>query len=86
MRHRAAPGDLPVLPRSRPKLWLACWQGRLPAEILPTRDREDLVWHLVDAGWTDRQIAEHTCMTEYTAARIRARLGLVGNEPARKVA
>jgi hypothetical protein len=54
--------------------------------VLTTRDREDLVWLLVEAGWTDAQIAQHTCLTVYTTARIRTRLGLVGNEPAREVA
>jgi hypothetical protein len=78
--HRATPGDLPVPPRSRRELWLACWQGRLPAEVLHTKDREDLVWHLVSAGWSDLQIAQHTCMTEYTTARIRTRLELAPND------
>jgi hypothetical protein len=54
--------------------------------VLSTRDREDLVWHLVENGWTDREIAQHTCMTEYTTARIRARLEITANEPARGVA
>lgn len=84
--HRPAPTEVPPAPRSGRHLWLACWNGQLPAEVLSTRDREDLVWHLVDRGWTDREIAEHTCMTEYTTARIRTRLGLAGNEPAREVA
>jgi hypothetical protein len=78
--HRAAPSSLPPVPRSRRALWLACWEGRLPAEILHPRDREDIVWHLVGHGWTDREIAEHTRMTEYTTARIRARLGLAPNK------
>jgi hypothetical protein len=78
--HRAAPGDLPAPPRSRRELWLACWQGRLPAEVLPTKDREDLVWQLVTAGWSDLQIAQHTCMTVYTTARIRDHLGLGPND------
>lgn len=83
---RHPPIELPIAPRSRGQLWLACWQGRLPAEVLHTRDREDLVWHLVTAGWSDRQVAQHTCMTVYTTVRIRTRLGMVGNEPAREVA
>lgn len=87
MDHRPAPDEVvPIVPRSRRALWLACWEGRLPAEVLHPRDREDLVWHLHQRRWTDREIAEHTCMTEYTTARIRTRLGLVGNEPAREVA
>lgn len=81
MDHRPPPVDtVPLVPRSRRALWLACWEGRLPAEVLHTRDREDLVWHLVDRGWTDREIAEHTCMTEYTTARIRTRLELEANQ------
>jgi hypothetical protein len=78
--HRAAPSSLPPVPRSRRWLWLACWDGRLPAEMLHSRDREDLVWHLVAAGWSDRQIAEHTRMTDYTTARIRSRLELPAND------
>jgi hypothetical protein len=81
MTHRLPPAEVPPVPRSGRRLWLACWNGQLPAEVLSTRDREDLVWHFVDAGWTDRQIAEHTCMTEYTTARIRVRLGLEVNGP-----
>jgi hypothetical protein len=80
--HRPAPNEeVPIVPRSRRALWLACWEGRLPAEVLDTRDREDLVWHLHQRRWTDREIAEHTCMTEYTTARIRTRLELGVNEP-----
>jgi hypothetical protein len=52
----------------------------VPAEVLPTRDREDLVWHLHERGWTDDEIAEHTFMTLYTTARIRARLGLAPHQ------
>lgn len=82
MRHqRSAPSVVPPAPRSGRRLWLACWNGQLPAEVLSTRDREDLVWHLVENGWTDREIAQHTCMTEYTTARIRTRLELEANSP-----
>lgn len=64
-------------PRSGARLWRQCVAGNEPAEALPTRDREDLVWHLVhDLGWTDDEIAQHTRMTSYTTARIRRRLGL----------
>lgn len=77
---RRRPIAVPPVPRSNSRLWLACWEGRLPAEILPTLDREDLVWGLAEAGWTDREIALHTCMTVYTTARIRARLGLKMND------
>jgi hypothetical protein len=64
-------------PRSGARLWRRCVAGNEPAEALPTRDREDLIWHPVhDLGWTDREVAEHTRMTEYTTARIRNHLGL----------
>lgn len=75
MDHRPAPHEeVPIVPRSRRALWLACWEGREPAERLDSRDREDLVWHLVQRGWTDLEIAEHTCMTLYTTVRIKHRL------------
>jgi hypothetical protein len=54
----------------------------MPAEALPTKDREDLVYHLVAAGWSDLQIAIHTHMTVYTAVRIRERLELPANPAA----
>jgi hypothetical protein len=62
-------------------LWLRCWEGLEPAESLPTRDREDLLWDLVhERGWTDREVADHTRLTDYTVCRIRERLGLPANE------
>ncbi|WP_027944245.1 hypothetical protein [Amycolatopsis taiwanensis] len=61
--------------------WEAACAGELPAEALSTRDREDLVWHLHELGWTDVQIAEHTRMSTYTAARIRDCLGLAPHQP-----
>lgn len=57
-----------------------CLAGREPAESLPTKERELLVAELCTAGWTDQQIADHTHMTLYTAARIRARLELSPND------
>lgn len=62
--------------RSHARLWLAACAGSEPADALPTRDREDLVYDLWSCGWTDQDIALHTRMTEYTTARIRTRLGL----------
>lgn len=57
-------------------LWDACWRGDAPAEALPPGWRDQLVYELWSAGWTDQQIADHTRMTLYTAARIRDRMGL----------
>lgn len=54
----------------------ACRLGQQPAELLPTREREDLVFDLWCASWTDTEIATHTRMSTYTAARIRNRMGL----------
>lgn len=48
--------------------------GLEPAETLTTRERERLVGDLHALGWTDVEIAEHTRMTTYTTARIRARV------------
>lgn len=79
--HRMPPTECPPVPRSQRWLWIRCWQGLMPAEALPTKDREDLVWHLVQQGWTDEQVAEHTRMTTYTTALIRTRLGLIANRP-----
>lgn len=66
----------PTTPRSPRRRWIAACAGTLPADALPTRDREDLVRQLHQQGWTDVEIAEHTSMTTYTTGRIRARLGL----------
>lgn len=72
---------LPKVPdrRANPERWKAACRGQLPAEALPTRDREDLVYNLNQLGWSDAEIAEHTRMTKYTTARIRSRLGLEPN-------
>ncbi|MFJ5984221.1 hypothetical protein [Lentzea sp. NPDC092896] len=80
-RRRALPAALVLgRPHASWKLWVRCLEGREPAESLPTRDREDLVWHLVhELGWLDAEVAAHTQMTEYTTARIRERLGLQPN-------
>lgn len=68
------------LPRCSHWMWTACVEGREPAESLPTKDREDLVYHLVhELGWTDVHIAEHTRMSTATTARIRERIGLEPN-------
>lgn len=61
----------------RQQLYETCWRGELPAEVLDTAAREHLLYDLWRQGWTDADIAAHTRMTTYTAARIRARLGLV---------
>lgn len=79
MNHRTAPTECPPAPRSHRWLWTKCWQGHIPAEALTTKDREDLVWNLVEAGWNDQQIATHTHMTIYTTTRIRERLQLAPN-------
>jgi hypothetical protein len=55
--------------------------GREPAEALPTRHRHRLVAELHSDGLTDHEIAAHTRMTTYTAARIRAEIGLLPNRP-----
>jgi len=63
-------------PLTRSHLMAACRRGDLPAEVLPTEDRERLLRQLWRAGWNDTEIAQHTRMTTYTAARIRSRIGL----------
>jgi hypothetical protein len=83
--HRA----LAIQPRPRPQrspesLWDACCQGVLPAELLPQRDREDLIWQLHQLGWTDTEIAVHCRMSTYTVGRICDRLGLHPNEHRRR--
>lgn len=73
-----------MTPHTRRRLIALCRAGHTPAEALPTHDREQLIHELWKAGWTDTQIAEHTHLTTYTAARIRNRLGLAAHQ-ARKV-
>jgi hypothetical protein len=53
----------------------------MPAEALPTHLRWQLVAALHRKGWTDREIASHTFMTDYTTARIRDSLCLSPNRP-----
>ncbi len=75
--HRPIPTSASLVPRRAEwRVWKRCWEGTEPAEALPTRDREDLVWQMHELGWSDVQIAEHTRMSLYTTARIRNRLGL----------
>jgi len=69
----------PDRPRSPHFQWRAACAGSVPAELLPTKDREDLIWDLHELGWTDVEIATHTMLSTYTTARIRTRLGLVAN-------
>lgn len=78
LRVHIAPPDTATLSRAR--LWGACYRGDLPAELLPTRDREALLSELHGAGWTDVEIATHTRLTTYTTGRIRARLGLAAHQ------
>lgn len=69
---------------TRRRLLALCLAGKMPAEALDTADRERLVRKLWAAGMTDVEIATHTHLTTYTAARIRNRLGLAAHQ-ARKV-
>lgn len=69
-------------PRAHWRLWQRCMEGKEPAESLPTKDREDLVWQLHERHWSDKEIADHTRMTLYTTVRIRERLGLAAQQPA----
>lgn len=74
---RPVPANASLVPRRAEwRAWERCWDGIEPAEALPTRDREDLVWQMHELGWSDAEIAEHTRMSLYTTARIRDRLGL----------
>lgn len=66
--------------------YTACLSGQLPAESLPTTDRERLIQVLHGRGWTDVEIAVHTSMTTYTLARIRNRIGLTANVAQKGVA
>ncbi|MFD2421629.1 hypothetical protein [Amycolatopsis pigmentata] len=77
------PGGRPITQHA---LYNACWRGELPAEALDTNTREHLVYDLWLHGWTDTEIAAHTSMTTYTAARIRARLGLAPHHARKEAA
>jgi hypothetical protein len=72
---------LVVPPRTtlQPHLYAAALAGHEPAEALTTSDRRRLVAQLHRAGWTDADIAVHTALTTYTAARIRDGLDLPPN-------
>lgn len=70
--------------RPQTKRYTRALAGELPAEALPTGERERLVGELHALGWSDDEIADHTRQTTYTTARIRARLGLRAHR-ARKV-
>jgi len=69
--------DIPAVaarPQSGSILWDAVCRGVEPAESLDSRAREDLVLALVDAGWSDLEIAVLTRMSTYTTVRIRERV------------
>ena len=71
---RPLPPPPDLRPRTRAILLSRCWAGVEPAESLDPRDREQLVYELWLDGWTDAEIATHTKLSTYTAARIRDRL------------
>ncbi len=71
---------------SRAWLGQACLRGQMPAGLLSTEDRQHLVHTLWKRGWTDAEIASHTLMSTYTAARIRSRLRLAPHRPVEGVA
>lgn len=71
---------VPLPLRTHRVLYERCLAGREPAESLPPAERERLVTELHSAGWPDQAIADHTRMTLYTTARIRARLELSNRE------
>lgn len=73
-------------PITNQRRWKGCLSGQIPAEQLPTLEREHLVRLLHRRGWTDLQIAVHTRMTLYTTVRIRERLGLSANHDERGAA
>ncbi|PXY17361.1 hypothetical protein [Prauserella flavalba] len=86
--HGYAEPDRPDVRRiSLHRLRAMCWRGEMPAEALALVDPteiDQLLYRLWLNGWTDVEIATHTRMSTYTAARIRDRLGLPAH-PARKV-
>lgn len=65
----------------QPLLYGRALRGLEPAEALSTADRKRLLAELHGWGWTDAEVAAHTRLTTYTAARIRAALGLLPNRP-----
>lgn len=66
-------------PSAAEKLLCSAIAGRVPAEALSRREREELLRSLVDAGLTDLEIAAQTRWSLYTVARLRASLGLPRN-------
>jgi hypothetical protein len=66
-------------PISRARLYRECLTGQLPADYLPTAEREHLIYELWSCGWTDVEIATHARLTTYTTGRIRGRLGLAAH-------
>ena len=68
----------------RIRLYERALAGDEPAEALDIDLRELLVSTLHERGWSDVQIAAHCRMTTYTTGRIRDRLGLPANRPARR--
>lgn len=64
----------------RPAQYVAALAGREPAEALHQSDRARLVAALHHRGLDDAQVAIRTRMTTYTAARIRASLGLPAHQ------
>jgi len=69
----------PTRPVTDHQVYALCLAGHLPAEILPSGRRRLLIHELHTLGWTDLEIASHTRMTLYTAARLRDQLGLAPN-------
>ncbi len=68
-------------PSTHSLTWRSCLAGRLPAEALPSAEREELVARLWQQGWSDVEIAAHTFMSTYTTTRIRTRLELPAHRP-----
>lgn len=51
-----------------------CLAGVEPAEVLSAQDREALIAYLAACSWSITEIAVHTKQTDYTVARILARV------------
>lgn len=69
-------------PVTERRLVAECRAGRAPAEALSSRARAALFRELWEAGWTDREIADHTRTSLYTVSRIHR--DLFGPEMQRK--
>jgi hypothetical protein len=76
------PSPIRHLRRSNSLLYRLALAGREPAEALTTEDREHLIRTLVEDGWTDLEIADHTRTRQFVVARIRDRIGLRPNPAA----